>query len=228
MKRMIPFRPWHACALALAGAAAAPGAARAAETLPVCPVKHGQTVTYDVIRGGSVIGSQKLHFTGTGDELAVDVEIGASIEMLSISVYKYHHRGREEWRHGELVSLEAETDDDGTPRHVSVHRDPKTGTWLGIAGPPPPAGPLVPASLWNAKMVSQTHLLDRETGEVVKLTVSHAADEMLHLGGRDIPAERFDMSGQVKGSVWYDRAGCWLRALFNTRVDGSQIEVVLK
>jgi hypothetical protein len=51
---------------------------------------------------------------------------------------------------------------------------------------------------------------------------------MLHLGGRDIPAERFDMSGQVKGSVWYDRAGCWLRALFNTRVDGSQIEVVLK
>ncbi len=48
---------------------------------------------------------------------------------------------------------------------------------------------------------------------------------MLRLGTRSVPAQKFDLAGLVSGSVWYDANGCWVRALFHTRVDGSLVEV---
>ena len=48
---------------------------------------------------------------------------------------------------------------------------------------------------------------------------------MLKLGARQVQAHKFDMVGVVSGTVWYDASGCWLQALFHTRVDGSLIEV---
>ena len=54
----------------------------------------------------------------------------------------------------------------------------------------------------------------------------HHGEERWH-GGQMVAlaTRRFDLSGPVSGSAWYDRNGCWLQALFNTRVDGSRVEV---
>ena len=68
-------------------------------------------------------------------------------------------------------------------------------------------------------------MLDRETGAVVPVRVTPAGDEVLKLGSRSVPSHKFDLTGIVSGSAWYDANGCWLRALFHTRVDGSLVEV---
>jgi hypothetical protein len=217
--------PGAALALVLAPTLA-PGPARAAEAPPLCPVKHGQVQTYDVVRSGSVIGTQTVRFTGSGEDLDVEVEIGASVELLSISVYKYHHHAHERWVHGEFAGLDSETDDDGTPRRVAVHRDPHSGELRGVVGHPAVAGPVMPASLWNSRIVTQTRVIDRETGELVPMTARQVGEDTLQIAGREVRAERFDIDGPVKGTAWYDRAGCWLRAKFNTRVDGSEVEIV--
>ena len=54
---------------------------------------------------------------------------------------------------------------------------------------------------------------------------SAAGDEVLQLGSRSVPAHKFEIAGLVSGTVWYDANGCWVRALFHTRVDGSLVEV---
>ena len=52
-----------------------------------------------------------------------------------------------------------------------------------------------------------------------------AGDEVLTLGTRSVPAHRYDLAGVVSGNAWYDSSGCWVQAIFHTRVDGSVVEV---
>jgi hypothetical protein len=201
--------------LSVSGAQGAP--------LPVCPIQSGQIVSYDIVRGGNVIGRQTVQYTVDGPDLTVDITVAAALHALGIRVYNYEHHGTEHWHDGQMVSLVTRTNDDGTPRQVNATRD-ATG-WKGTHGLPPGLAPLLSTSLWNSETVTQIRLLDRETGEVVAVRGTQAGDEVLKLGARQVTAHRFDLVGVVSGTVWYDAAGCWVQALFHTRVDGSQIEV---
>lgn len=192
--------------------------------LPACPIQSGQTVSYDIIRGGNVIGRQTVRYTVAGPDLTVDINLAASLSALGVRVYNYDHHGTERWHAGQMVSLVAQTDDNGTPRKVNATREPD-GTWRGIVGASPGTAPLLASSLWNAETISATRLLDRETGAIVPVRVSAAGDEVLKLGSRQVTAHKYDLAGVVSGSAWYDGSGCWVRALFHTRVDGSLVEV---
>ncbi len=196
-----------------------------AAPLPACPVVNGQTVGYDILRGGNVIGHQTTRYAVTGPDLTVTIDVTAGLHALGIRVYRYQHHGEEHWHDGQMVRLVTTTDDDGTPRHVDATRDPQTGAWHGVAGPQPGPGPLLSTSFWNSQTVTQTRLLDRETGEIIPVQVGPAVGETIQLGSRPVSANRYDLAGPVKGSVWYDANGCWVQALFHTRVDGSLIEV---
>ncbi len=198
--------------------------AASAAGLPACPVQNGQTASYDIVRGGSVIGSQTVHYTQAGPDLTVDITVNAAIRVLGVRVYNYVHRGTEHWHDGQMVGLVAKTDDDGVPRQVNATRDPATG-WHGVSGPSPGMVPLLASSLWNNQTISATRLLDRETGAIQAVRVTPAGDEVLTLGTRSVPAHRYDLAGVVSGNAWYDSSGCWVQAIFHTRVDGSVVEV---
>ena len=192
--------------------------------LPACPIQSGQVASYDILRGGTVIGSQTVRYTLAGPDMTVDITVMAAIRTLGVRVYVYDHHGVEHWHDGQMVSLVTKTDDDGTPRQVNAVRDPVTG-WHGTTGPSPGMAPLLASSLWNNQTTTATRLLDRETGAIQAVHVSPAGQETVQLGSRTIAAQRFDIAGVVPGSAWYDASGCWVRALFHTRVDGSLVEV---
>ena len=202
-------------------------AAPACAALPACPVQNGQTVSYDIVRGTTVIGSQTVHYTIAGPDMTVEIAVNAAIRMMGVRVYNYEHHGTERWHDGQMVGLVTRTDDDGTPRQVNASRD-AAGVWHGVTGPAPGPAPLLSTSLWDNQTVLATRLLDRETGAIVPVRVTPAGDEVLRLGARSVPAHRFDLAGIVSGSAWYDANGCWVRALFHTRVDGSVVEVRAK
>lgn len=198
-----------------------------AAELPQCPVQSGQTVGYDIVRGGTVIGAQTVRYTVAGPDLTVEVVVSASIRALGVRVYNYEHHGTERWHDGQMIGLVTKTDDDGKPLQVNATRD-AAGIWHGVSGVGPGPAPLLSTSLWNSQTVAATRLLDRETGAVVPVRVTPAGDEVLKLGSRTVTAHKYDLSGLVSGSAWYDSRGCWVQALFHTRVDGSLVEVRAK
>ena len=185
---------------------------------------NGQVVNYDIIRSGTVIGHESLRFAISAADTTVTEDATAAVHILGVRVYRYEHHSEERWHAGQMVGLVSKTDDDGTPRHVDASRD-AGGVWHGITGVPPGPAPLLPTSLWNIQSVSQTRMLDHETGEVVAVHTAAEGEAPFHTGNRDIPANKFDMTGLVSGTVWYDPNGCWVGARFNTRVDHSIIEV---
>ena len=216
----------HTCSKFLAALSCLAAAPACAAALPQCPVQSGQTVGYDIVRGGTVIGAQTVRYTAAGPDLTVEINVSASIRALGVKVYNYEHHGTERWHDGQMVGLVTRTDDDGTPRQVNAMRD--AAGWHGVSGAPPGPAPLLATSLWNSQTVAATRLLDRETGAVVPVHATPAGDEVLKLGSRSVTAHKYDLSGLVSGSAWYDSNGCWVQALFHTRVDGSLVEVRAK
>ena len=73
--------------------------------LPQCPVQSGQTVSYDILRGGNVIGAQTVHYAVTGPDMTVEIAVAAAIRALGVRVYNYEHHGTERWHDGQMVSL---------------------------------------------------------------------------------------------------------------------------
>ena len=212
-------------ALAALSAALALPTVGSAASLPLCPVTNGQTVNYDIMRGGDLIGHQTVHYAIAGQDLTVTIDVAAAVTMLGVRVFRYQHHGEEAWHDGQMVRLVTTTDDDGTPRHVDVTRDPQTGVWHGVVGPQPGSAPLLSTSFWNIQTVLQTRLIDRETGKIVAVHVDAPVAQTLQLGTRQLTTSKYDLAGPVKGTVWYDARGCWIQALYHTAVDGSLIEV---
>jgi hypothetical protein len=199
--------------------------ADAAPSLPVCPVQDGTVTSYDIVRNGDVIGHHTIGFHLSGGELTVEIVVEASLFFLGIRVYHYEHKATEVWRAGQMVAMRTRTRDDGTAHNIDASLDTATGRWTGLAGPLDVSGPLLASSLWNSGTVQEVRLVDHETGEVSPVHIVAGGQDGLMLNGRRIIARRYDMSGSTSGSVWYDDRGCWVRALFKSPVDGSQIDV---
>ena len=192
----------------------------------MCPVTNGQTASYDIVRGGNVIGHQTVKYAIAGPDMTVTVDVEAALHAMGIRVYHYVHHGEERWQGGQMVGLVTTTDDDGIPRHVDARRDPQSGNWSGIIGPQPGPAPLMASSLWNIQTISQTRLLDRETGEIASVRVTPQGQDVLTLGARQVNASKYELIGRLEsGTAWYDANGCWVQALFHTRVDHSLIEI---
>ena len=199
--------------------------AAASAALPACPVVDGATASYDIVRGGSVIGRHTIQFAKRGADLIVSITVEANLSALGVRVYHYEHTGRETWRDGHMVAMDTLTKDNGDIKQVHASYDPARNSWSGITGPGPVTGPLMASSFWNSETVRQTRFLDDETGAVNPVQVTPAGQEPLTVKGQPVTASKFAMVGTMSGAVWYDGSGCWVRALFKSPVDGSMVEV---
>lgn len=78
---------------------------------------------FEVLRGGRDIGRHVVRIERDGGDVAVAVDIDFVVRLLGIPAYRYEMRNREVWRGGTLVSVDSETNNDGTRQYVRVRRE---------------------------------------------------------------------------------------------------------
>ena len=179
-------------------------------------------IAFDVLREGSPIGRHVIGFRNDGGDLLVDIDIALDVKFAFLTLYRYRHRNRERWRDGRLISLNSETDDDGTPHWVrakatggSLRVDSGEGSFTAPAG-------TLPTSYWNPRTVEQRQLLDSQHGRLLSVEVRPGAEDyvMLPLGAQN--ARQYRMAGDLKLDLWYGPRGEWLKLAFT--VKGAEIE----
>jgi hypothetical protein len=105
--------------LLLAGLATATfGVARAG--LPVPP---GERIAFHIIRNGGTIGEHSISFARTTDAVTVSIAADIVVGIGPIAFFRYRHRATVRWQGEQVVSIDAETDDDGTSRRMAARRD---------------------------------------------------------------------------------------------------------
>lgn len=189
------------------------------------PVPDANKLLFQVVRGGGVIGTHRLDFIRSGSDLTVNVNVVMAISFGPIPLFHYHHHAVENWQGGECVSLEAETDHNGTKFKVVAHRDASgwdvTGSKGKLRAPPE----TLPATHWNKAMLNGP-MINTETGSVMRPAIAELGwQKITAAGGGTITAEHYRLSGDADMDTWYDDTPSWAGAAF-TGGDGSTIRYV--
>ena len=185
---------------------------------------YGEKISFDVFREGEKVGRHYVVFSRTSpQDLSVTARFELKITFLTIPVYQFLYRSSAVWRDGRLEKLVARIDDDGEKSTVSALTE---GQQLGVSGPKGQQqwrGPLYPTNHWNAGVVSQKRVLNTLNGEISRVDIAAQGVERIRAQGRWILATRYQYSGDIDTTVWYDDDGRWVKMRFPAK-NGSIID----
>ena len=181
-----------------------------------------EEIAFRVTRDGEPLGRHTLNFRQESDGLHVEIDIALEVKFAFLTLFSYRHHNHEIWRDGRLVALETRTDDDGEMFWV---RAQATNDGLRVENAngvyTAPSG-IIPTSYWNAATVTQSQLLDTQTGAIRQVQVTPAAEESVILEGRPAMARKYRMSGDLEMDLWYSDSGSWAKLVFAAR--GAKVE----
>ncbi len=216
--------------IAATGALAMAGPARAAG-LPIPP---GNAIAFKVLRNGSPIGVHHLTFTQNGDDLTVDINIDLTVTLAGIPVYRYGLTGNTKYSGGVFQSADTVTNNNGQHLEMHCHKVAAGYDVVGInhndpakSYPEYTAPPnTLPLTYWDKAMLN-ANILNIQTAHSYPVTVTPAGwFKMPTAEGGSIVAQRFDVTGKLQLSVWYDQNNQWTSLEFHYSGDETYQKIV--
>lgn len=199
------------------------GAAAMAAGPALAAVPATGVLAFRALRNGSALGTHRLTFQQRGAELSVAIAVDYVVYLGPIPVFRYTLRGTELWRGDALVSVQAQTDDDGAKAWMRAEADggrlQVDGSKSGRYVAPPGA---IAATHWNRREV-EAPMINPQNGELLAFTVAPGGTDNVALAsGATVAARRYALTGPSVMDLWYEADGVWasLRAVAR---DGSVI-----
>ncbi len=197
-----------------------------AVALPDAAVAPGK-LAFAAKRNGSDIGRYVAEIARNGDQTIVTSETSIAVKVLVITAYRFEQRTREVWRGTNLLEFSATTNDDGTKNQIEGKSDGRTLQLTVDGRPVTLQPPLVPASLWNPRLVQQSKLFDTADGRPLNINVKLVAEEPLTIRGSAVKARRYAFTGDMVRDIWYDANWTPVQASFLANKDKSEIRLTL-
>lgn len=188
---------------------------------------YGDEIVFDVVRDGSEVGTHRVTFRRDAGDIVVDSRFEVKIKVLVVPVYSYLYTSTERWRDGKLISLSAETDDNGKKSDVEVTRSEGKLHLKGSGGAFTINGDIYPTTHWNSGVIGATRVINTITGKVNDVTMDDRGMETVLLGNEQGSARHYAYQGDLVTEVWYDDAGRWVKMRFPGK-DGVMIEYKCK
>jgi hypothetical protein len=181
-----------------------------------------ETLRFAIVRKGEQIGTHKIELSRAGQETNVRIDTNVLVKVLFVTAYHLEHTASERWVKGQLVALNAATDDNGTHHKVSVAL---RGSSLEVDADGKTSRAdrnIVPSSLWNPEFLRQRMTLDTQAGELMPISVTDQGQDDISINGQTVPAHHYVMKGKFSQDIWYDARGHLVQVRLVAR-DGSVI-----
>ena len=202
-----------------------------AQSLPVPP---GNAISFKILRNGTPVGEHFLNFTRKGEDLTVEIHIRLKVAFAGIPVFGYHASATERWSGGVFQSLDSAVNHNGT--HLEVHAHKVAGGYavVGVnhsnpakSYPAYTAPPdTLPLTYWN-KAILQATVLNIETAHSYPVIVrSPGWNSLPTANGGHLEAQRFNITGKLHLSVWYDRMAQWSGLEFHVNGDETYEKII--
>jgi Family of unknown function (DUF6134) len=193
-----------ACLLVLPAATGAPAAA--------CDHPPGQDVYKVKHETFGNIGRHVITFSCQGEDLLVETEISGKVTVLSLPVYTLEGSYREVWRGNRLISFDSRINDNGERFEVSARAEGDQMLIDRRRGLIEAPATIVSDHPWNFGVLDRPLLFDARRGKLRHVDVEPAGKESLSIGGRDVPAQKYQMRGDLDRLLWYGEDGAWLQS----------------
>lgn len=188
-------------------------------------VNLSKPIAFKITQDGNKLGRHTVAFRKINGDLHVDIAIDIDVRILFIPIYSYRHSNQEVWRDGHLISLTTETNDNGETHWVKAKAEDGALIVESSNGTFEAPADTLPTSYWSPKTTGKSVLLDTQHGKLVNVSISPSDESILDTPVGAINAKRYDVTGDLKLSLWYSNTGDWVKTAF--RVRGADIEYFL-
>jgi hypothetical protein len=188
------------------------------------PAAAARTLTFDVLREGTPIGTHRVTIDDDGPQRQVTIEIDMAVKIAFVTVFRYTHRARETWEGGRLTGLDATTDDNGTRTQVRAQATAQGLAVTGSGGSYVAPADTMPASYWNRDKLDRTALLDAQSGKLAKVASTPAGEAPASVDGRAALVAKYLVRGDLNAELGYAADGSWAALSFEAR--GARIDYV--
>jgi membrane-bound inhibitor of C-type lysozyme len=204
--------------LVLTGAAAAALCVR--PVLAALPVPSSDTLAFRIMRNGARIGTHSLSFQKSGEALNVHVEVEIAVYFGPIRLFHYNHKNLERWRGGQLESMDAATDYDGTPAFATLRREREQIVAEGSKAARYTNA--LAATHWNKTELS-VPMINPENGTLLRPVIANLGiDNVALASGANVAAQHYTWRGADMLDLWYGPDGSWT-ALTAVTKDGTRL-----
>jgi hypothetical protein len=179
------------------------------------PIPANNEMHFRVFRNGNPVGDHAMTFTQAGNDLTVAINASLLVTMAGIPIFRYAVKATERWSNGVFQSVDSAVNFNGSPLEVHAERTAAgynvQGTHVPLYTAPPN---LLPLTYWNKAMLNGT-ILNIQTAHSYPVKVSSPGwYNVPTANGGSITAQRFDVTGKLRLSIWYDVNNSWSRLEF--------------
>jgi hypothetical protein len=170
-----------------------------------------KTWHFTVLLNGSRIGEHQFVVARHGDELIVDTVAHFKVKALFIPLYGYDHQDHEVWRHGCVAAISSETHDNGKTLTVQGSLEGAALQVRGSRGSESIPGCVKTFAYWDPAFLSESRLLNSQTGEYQSVVVTHTGVQNIRSGGQSAAADHYELKAtHLSIDLWYSSSGEWL------------------
>lgn len=173
---------------------------------------------------GKKIGQTHYMVRTNENGFVEELRTRSSLSILGFQVYYFTQDLHEVWNKGELQTMQGETDDHRRIYKSSLKRNPKEYDAVLNGNALTLPHDAFPTSVWHYQITEKSLLFDLKDFRLMKVKVSKSEDPA-SMGGRSIPASRFDFSGDWRASIWFDQNKQLLKMNYYT--EGREIVVIM-
>ena len=170
-------------------------------------------IEFDIFRNNKHIGKHIFSFTRFNEQLEVESEINFEIKKLGIVLYKYHVKGKEIYKDGELIKFNSKTNQNGKEKYVNLEiKDDELiidgSSYKGKA----PKNYLL-GTWWNHSIVKAPAQISAVSGRIIMQNVKFLGKEKIESGNNTYNTLHFNFSSsdgklskdkKLNTDVWYD------------------------
>ena len=201
--------------------------------LPLSAYSHVQhyeklnLIEFDIYRNDKHIGKHVFSFRKLEDKLAVDSEINFKIKKLGVVLYKYHVKGTEIYKEGELIKFNSKTNQNGKEKYVNMFLENNEYIIDGSSYKGKAPTEYLLGTWWNHSIVKAPAQISAVSGRIIKQKVTFLGKETITLNNKSYDTLHFNFSStdqslsknkKLNTDVWYDEESLnWVKASFEKK-----------
>lgn len=172
-------------------------------------------LSFRVLLDDKQIGQHTFKISGAGNSTVVSIEAEFDVRVLFITAYSYLHENTEIWQDGCLHQIDSATNANGKRFAVNGRKVEGSFELATLDRSSSLSSKCVMTfAYWDRDFLSQSRLLNAQTGEYIEVQTEQLGKRRLKLAGDDIWAEGFRIStkdGELDIKVWYrENADQWI------------------
>jgi Family of unknown function (DUF6134) len=182
---------------------------------------------FEVFLDDKLIGYHHFTLRERGDGRELQSSARFEVKLLLFTAYRYVHDDTETWSGDCLQSLTSRTDDNGKQFSVNARQQGAAMKVVTASKTSALNGCVMSFAYWNPLMLQQTQLLNAQTGEYDRVTITALGDESRSIRGSTQLTHHYRVAGnKLKIDLWYSSSGDWL-GLESTADNGRRLRYIV-